>query len=143
MDEITILAPNEPPRRGRAFAVLGAAVLVTIALLSLALYLGAWAFEYRSATLHERRLDKLVEAKASRGQVIEGLKIEGLERVATARTELERHELATRWGATKRDHVIADSAPWPILDLFVSPNVVYFLYFDANGRIRGFDFVVR
>ena len=130
----------EPPKR--AIALLAAAV-ITAGLVALSFYLGGWAYDTRTRTFHEGRLQQVVAKKATEPQVTAGLAAEGMREVGTARRAEDVVALADRWGGARRADVIAQASAAAITRVFASGDgrVFYFLYFDAAGTIVGFTFV--
>lgn len=142
MSDREILSSPLPSRRLRPLMLVGGAA-VTAALLGLALYLGAWAFAARSASLHERRLSRLLEQKPHREQVAEALRAEGMRLVGEARSPAELAPLVERWGAARRAAILDRTRPWPLTSVFTTDGVAYFLSFDSQDQLRAFAFSVR
>jgi hypothetical protein len=122
--------------------MLGAA-LVTAGLLGLALHLGEWAFRARSTSIHEGRLQKLLDLRPAplRGQVEQGLSDDGMTQAGTARSPGELMALAERWGRRKRGEIVEEGSRRALTEVFQGNGVVYILYFDGDDGLAGFTFV--
>jgi hypothetical protein len=142
MTDLELLPAISTPRRTTLAITAGAAV-ITAALLSLALFLGNWAFKARSASLHERRLSRAIEQKAQRWQMAEALRAEGMTEVGQARSTAELAPMVERWGAGKRAEILDHARGWPLASVFRTDSVAYFLFFDEGDRLRAFSFVAR
>jgi hypothetical protein len=127
-------------RRWLGFA--GAADVLTAALVALALFLGAWAFETRSLRLHQERLARLLEKSPRLEQVVEGLEAEGAVRLGSPRGAEQLQQQAAR-AATSAEEVMAKGRRWPVVRVFQVGDVVYFLFFDQSGILRDFAFGPR
>jgi hypothetical protein len=51
--------------------------------------------------------------------------------------------LAGRWSARRADDVVERWRKWPEVRVFGLPDVVYFLYFDGNGKLQDYVFLAR
>ncbi len=122
--------------------MLAAAVLVATGLLTLALYLGAWAYGYRSASLHERRLAKVVGQKATEEQVTAALQAEGMRLVGTAKAPEDLRDLARRWGGEKELEILERGKSSGRTLVFASEGLVYFLYFGRNGKLAAYTYLI-
>jgi hypothetical protein len=116
---------------------------VTAAIFALALSLGSWAYQHRRGSLHEGRLQRLVQAHPTSLQVAEALLAEGAVVVESPPTEEGLRRLAGRWSARRADDVVERWRRWPEVRVFGLPDVVYFLYFDENGKLQDYVFLAR
>lgn len=127
----------------RRTLILGGAALVSLAALAVVLLLGAWAFEYRRLSLHEGRLQNLVEKRPSLAVAAQGLQNEGW---TMAASEVEDATLARLFGEAPPPRVAevrAKRSRWPASRVFVQEDLVYVLYFDADGKAADFSLLKR
>jgi len=127
-------------RSRRGLMVAGALLLAAVPL-SLALFLGDWAYEYRSLSLHEGRLERLLQRQPALAQVEEGLKEEGTRQMAAVSGQDQLRDAAERWGGIRREEVLRKGQQWPQVRVFQAGDVVYVLYFDAGGTMKDFTLV--
>jgi hypothetical protein len=125
----------------RTWILLGALV-VTLAALSLAMLLGSASFDFRRYAQHEGRLRKVLREQPTAERLTQGLADEGTALVATGRSEDERQGIAAR-GGRKLAETRAKAARYAQLRLFETPDMLYFVYFDADGVMRDFTCVSR
>ena len=126
------------PKRGYVLA--GAAIL-TAAGLAGALWLGSWAFEVRRYTTHNGRLERLLAKKPALELVVQALEEEGTPLLAEADTEADLLAVAGRLGADRQAEVVSKGQRWPRTRVFRAADMRYFIYFDAEGVMRGFTCV--
>ena len=144
---MTMLDPEpEVPAPGsarRRVVFLALAVALTGLLGSLALYLGAWGFDFRRYAQHNGRLRRLMEHEPSMELVVEALQGEGSPLQASAEDERAlRAEAAARGGA-KAAEVIEKGRRFRHTRVFRAADMVYFIYFDDAGIMRDFTCVSR
>ena len=126
------------PKRGYVFA--GAALLTAAGLVG-ALWLGSWAFAIRSQTQHVGRLERLLAKKPSLDLVVRALEDEGTPLVGRAEKESELDAVASRFAGDRQAEVVRQGKPWPRTRVFRAPDMLYFIYFDADGGMKGFTCV--
>jgi hypothetical protein len=124
-----------------------AAFAGSLALTLLACYaafrLGSWGFDARRFAQHEGRLQRLL-AKAPRlGQVVQGLEDEGSPLIAAPSSEKELRVVALGLGKRKSAEILEKGRAWPQMRAFSAGDMVYFLYFDAEGVMRDFTCVSK
>jgi hypothetical protein len=127
----------------RRAVILGGAALVSLAILALALLMGAWAFEFRRLSLHEGRLKRLVEAKPTVVVASQGLRDEGWTLLAA---ELGDATLAKVFGDQPPPRVAevrTKRSRWPTARVFGNGDLVYVLYFADDGKVADFSLVKR
>jgi hypothetical protein len=129
----------------RRAVILGGAALVSLAILALALLMGAWAFEFRRMSLHEGRLKRLVETepKPTVSVASQGLTNEGWQAIAV---EVGDATLAKLFGEDPPPRVAeirAKRSRWPTARVFANGDLVYVLYFADDGTIADFSLVKR
>ena len=126
------------PRRGYVFA--GAALLTAAGLLG-ALWLGSWAFAIRSQTQHVGRLERLLAKKPPLDLVVRALEDEGTPLVGRADTPSELNAVASRFAGDRQAEVVRQGKPGSRTRVFRAPDMLYFIYFDADGAMSGFTCV--
>jgi hypothetical protein len=136
--------PDRPPvdgeRSRKLLVVVGGSLLVTGSLLALVLSLGSWAYRYRHYTLHDGRLSRLVAQRPPADRVTQGLLEEGARALPTPRSEQELRAFVTGRSPAQVADVAGRARKWPAYRVFAVQDVVYVLYFDAEGNLR--DYVV-
>ena len=128
------------PKRGYVLA--GAAVL-TAAGLAGALWLGSWAFEVRRHTQHVGRLERLLAKKPPLDLVVRAFEEEGTPLLARADTEADLLAVAGRLAGARQAEVVDKGKRWPRTRVFRAADMLYFVYFDAEGVMSGFTCVSR
>ena len=126
----------------RVFVVAGALV-VTLAALSLAFWLGAASFDARRYDQHRRRLAKVLLEQPSAERLTRGLDAEGSPLVETATTAAEKERVALARGGARLPEIREKSARYPELRVYQAGDMLYFVYFDAGGLMRDFTCVSR
>jgi hypothetical protein len=142
MLEEPAIAP-EPSDRGKRAAVIAGGILGTALLVALALSLGSWGFRYRSASLHESRLARLVERQPRVEQVVASLVAEGATLLAAPAGETELRRLALEHGGARSPEILEKGRRHARTRAFRAGDAVYVLYFDADGILRDFTCVTR
>src|SRR5688572_19856253 len=92
------IGPLPTPERStrHRVVILVVALLATAGMLALALRLGSWGYDTRSALLHEKRLRTLVEKEPSLEQATEALlRYEGMTQESAGGTEFPQGRCAT------------------------------------------------
>ena len=111
--------------------------------LSLALFLGDWAYDYRRLSLHQGRLERLLEREPHVAQVEAGLEAEGASLLAAPASETRLDEVVALWGGARSEEIRRQGREWPQLRVYRVSDVVYVLYFDAAGVMRAFTLVTE
>jgi hypothetical protein len=120
---------------------MGLAALVSVSVLTLAFVLGSMAFNFRRSALHEARLEKLVKVGAQIEQVTKGLEAERSPLLMSARNTDQVRIAAEQWGGAKRSEIEARAARWAQMCVFRAGDMIYFLYFDGEGKVREYVYV--
>ena len=123
--------------------VIGGALAVTLAALSLAFWLGAASFDARRYDQHRRRLAKVLLEQPSADRLTRGLDAEGSPLVETATTAAEKERVALARGGARLSEIREKSARYPELRVYQAGDMLYFVYFDAAGLMRDFTCVSR
>lgn len=133
---------DDRPGPSRA-AVLLAAVAITAGVAYLAFLLGAWGFNTRRYSQHERRMQKVLLATPRMDQVVRGLEDEGSRLIAAASGRDELRALATRYAGAQAAAVVEKGSAWPQTRVFAAGDMFYFVFFDEAGVMRGFALATR
>jgi hypothetical protein len=131
----------EPPLR-RAWIIVGALLASGLALY-LALFIGAWGFEFRRTSQHEGRLRRLVQQQPTLARVVQGLADEGSPLIESPDGPAALEAVAKRYGGAKAGEVRAKSGRWPTTRVFRAGDMIYFLYFDKDDVLRDYTWVSR
>ena len=133
----------ESPRAGNRALILGAAAVVSLAALAIVLVLGGWAYNFRRLSLHEGRLANLVKKKPTVSIASQGLTNEGWSTVAA---DVDDSTLATLFGEDPPPRVAevrTKRTKWPTARAFAQDDLVYVLYFDAEGKAADWSLLKR
>jgi hypothetical protein len=129
--------------RKRVASIAGS-LLATGLLLYLVLRLGAWAFGVKQRTLHEGRLARLLEQHPFAEQVSEAFRNEGTRPLAVARGPEELERAARQHAAGSAEAVVRAGRSWAETRVFLAgDSMVYFIFFDAAGVMKGYQSVSR
>jgi hypothetical protein len=123
----------------KRFVIVVGSVGVTAGVLAIAMTLGSMSFEYRQASFHQGRLQRLVEKEPSVELVSTALNEEGTQLVGSAAGEAELRTLCEEWTGGVPDEALASIAKWPTARAFLTGDFVYILYFDEAGITRDFS----
>jgi hypothetical protein len=126
---------------GRRLVFLAIAGVSSMAILGLAILLGAVGFNFRRMSIHEARLTKLVTVGANVDQVTKGLEAEHSPLLMSARSSDQARIAAEQWGKHKRDEIELRAARWTEMRVFRAGDMVYFIFFDGDGKVREFIYV--
>jgi hypothetical protein len=124
---------DERPTASRA-AFFGLAALVSLATLGLALFLGAWAFDYRRDSLHAGRLSRMLRERPVEARLSAGLQLEGITQVAADASEATLLRVLGPEAASHAGEVRAKRDRFPAARLYAGPAHVYVVFFDADGK---------
>jgi hypothetical protein len=127
----------------KRLAIVAGSLLATALLLFLVLRLGAWAFDTKRRNLHEGRLVRLLEQHPVAEQVTEAFRNEGTRLLAVARGPGELRRVATEHAPAGVAAVLREGGRWAEARVFLAGDMVYFIYFDEAGVMRGFQCVSR
>jgi len=123
--------------------VFGLAALVTTAGILGALYLGAWAFDVRRFTTHERRLARLLSHAPTRAQVEQAFEDEGTRLLGSATDEASLHALAQRFGGKQAKALLASGRSHARTQAYAAGDMIYFIHFDGRDVMRGYALASR
>jgi hypothetical protein len=116
---------------------------VSLAALAIVLTLGAWAYDYRRLSMHEGRLANLVKKRPTMSIASRGLTDEGWATIAPALDDATIAQLFGPHPPPRVAEVRAKRAKWPTARAYVHDDLVYVLYFDADGKAADWSLVKR
>jgi hypothetical protein len=128
------------PRRG---LFLAAAAVVTAGGLAVALWLGSWAFDLRRFSVHVGRLERLLAKEPKLDIVVQAFEEEGTPLAARADSLAELQEVAERLAGRHAPEVVEKGTRFAHTRVFGAPDMLYFVYFDADRTMRSFTCVSR
>ncbi len=131
------IGQDEKRKKKRLVVSIIGLLLTAIGLIT-ALIFGSVNYRFRRAVLHERRLVGLLEEEPTIHQITEGLR-EKAPLLASPEGKDEVGHLVTRWVA-KRDEILEKSSKWSSTRVFDAGDMIYFIYFDAQGIMRDFTY---
>ncbi len=141
MFEALSKAADERERNKRLLVL---AITIGLALaaagLVIALILGVSGYHVRRMTLHDSRLQGVLDQEPTLYQVVEGLK-EKAPLIASPEGEEELAEWVSKWGDQKRDEILTKGRTWPIVRIFEAGDMVYLIFFDEEKIMRDFVYV--
>jgi hypothetical protein len=117
------------------------ALAVTLAALALAMLLGSASFDFRRYSEHEGRLRRVMREAPDADRLTRGLAAEGTVLLAAPRTAEETARVVAEHAGRRAAEVRAKAARYPQLRLFRASDMLYFVYFDADGIMRDFTCV--
>jgi hypothetical protein len=127
----------------RRAPIIGGSLLVTVLLFAVAFVLGAQYFKLRRFATHETRLQRLLPQEPSLERVTAGLRDEGSPLVDTPQGEAALRRATARWADQKKQEILAKGTRWPTTRVFLAGDMVYFIYFDAQGVMKDFTCVSK
>jgi hypothetical protein len=127
----------------KRFWILGGALAVTLGALTLAMLLGSTSFDFRRYTVHQRRMQKVLREQPTADRLTRGLADEGTAQLAVARTREEVEALASTRGGKKAAEIREKGARHAETRVYQAGDMLYFVYFDADGVMRDFTCVSR
>jgi hypothetical protein len=127
----------------KRFWFLAGALVATLAILTLAFWLGSASFDVRRYRLHYQRLAKVMGEKPDSDRLTRGLEAEGTRLAATATSAPEKERLASDRGKARLAEIRDKAARYPELRVYEASDMLYFIYFDAAGVMSDFTCVSR
>ena len=127
----------------KRFWVVVGALTVTLAILTLAFWLGSASFDFRRYRDHNARLAKVLKEAPSADRLTRGLEAEGSPLVLTAAGPEDKERAAAEWGRERVAEIRAKAQRHPELRVYQAGDMHYFVYFDAAGLMRDFTCVSR
>ncbi len=121
--------------------MLAGALLVTLGALTLAMLLGSASFDYRRFSQHEGRLRKVLAKAPTADRLTRGLQEEGTPLLAAPTSAEETERVIAARGGSKITELRQKAARYPQLRVFRAADMLYFVWFDAEGVMRDFTCV--
>ncbi|HVO09266.1 MAG TPA: hypothetical protein VMX54_00820 [Vicinamibacteria bacterium] len=121
--------------------IVGGALVVTLGALALAMLLGSASFDYRRFSQHEGRLRKVMREAPTADRLTRALQDEGAPLLAAPRTPEEAEQVIAARGGRKLAELRQKAARYPQLRVFRAADMLYFVWFDADGVMRDFTCV--
>jgi hypothetical protein len=115
-------------------------VAATLLFAYLAFFLGAWGFDARRFGQHERRMQNLLRQSPHLDQVAQAFQDEGTILVARPGSPAGLSRVAVERGGRRSAEIVQKGSRWPTVRVFLAGDMVYFVFFDAEGVMR--DFVI-
>jgi hypothetical protein len=127
----------------KRFWIMGGALAVTLAALTLAMVLGSASFDFRRYTVHQQRMQKVLREQPTADRLTHGLADEGtvLLAVLRSREDVEREGAAR--GGKRAAEVREKAARHAETRVYEASDMLYFVYFDADGVMRDFTCASR
>jgi hypothetical protein len=126
---------------GRRLVFLTVAGLSSVVILTLALLLGVLGFNVRRTSIHQARLEKLLKVGAGVEQVTKGLENEGSPLLMSSRNPDQARIAARQWGKERQAEIEARASRHAEMRVFRAGDMAYFLFFDAEGKVREYVYV--
>ncbi len=127
----------------KRFWILAGAAVVTLGALAVAMLLGSASFDFRRYSQHQGRLAKVMREKPTADRLTRGLADEGTVLLAVARTPAEVEREASTRGGKKAAEIREKAARSAETRVYQTADMLYFIYFDAQGVMRDFTCVSR
>jgi hypothetical protein len=124
-------------------AILVASVALTAGVAYLAFLLGAWGFNTRRYSQHERRMQKVLLAKPRIDQLVRGLEDEGSPLIASASGPRELERVAAQHAGDRARAVVEKGTGAAQTRVFRAGDMIYFVFFDEVGVMRGYAIATR
>ncbi len=125
------------------FWILAGALAVTVGALAIAFWLGTASFDVRRYSQHNGRLAKVMREKPTADRLTRGLAAEGTMLLATASTAEDREKAAVTRGGARLAEIREKAARHAELRVYEAGDMLYFIFFDAEGVMRDFTCVSR
>ena len=127
----------------KRFWILAGAVLITLSALVVAMLLGSASFDFRRYSQHQGRLAKVLREQPTAGRLPQGLAVVGTVLLAVAKTRDEVEREASTRGRKKAAEIREKGGRHAETRVYQTADMLYFIYFDADGVMRDFTLVSR
>ena len=127
----------------KRFWIVVGALAATLGTLTLALLLGAAGFDFRRYTVHQRRMQKVLQQQPTAERLTRGLADEGTVLLAVAATGDAVNGEASARGGNRAAEIRAKGTRHAETRVYQAGDMLYFVYFDAAGVMRDFTCVSR
>jgi hypothetical protein len=123
--------------------IVAGALVVTLGSLTLAMVLGSVSFDFRRFRDHEGRLRRVMREQPTAERLTRGLADEGTPLLAAPVTPEETERVIAGHGGKKAAEIRAKAAKSAQMRVFRAADMLYFVFFDADGVMRDFTCVSR
>jgi hypothetical protein len=127
----------------KRFWILAGAAAVTLGSLALAMLLGSASFDFRRYSQHQKRLAKVMREQPTVDLLDRAFQDEGTTLLAAPATAGERQRAIADHGGKKAAEIREKSARHAQTRVYQTADMLYFVYFDAEGVMRDFTCVSR
>ena len=116
-------------------------VAVTAFFVWLAFLLGGWGFDTRRYTQHNLRMQGMLKKKPRLEQVVRGLEDAGIPQLGAPKGEAEVARLIPPRAGPRAQPILEKARRWPQVRVFRAEDMLYFVFFDADGNMRDYALV--
>ena len=127
----------------KRFWIMGGALAVTLGALTLAMVLGSASFDFRRYTVHQQRMQKVLREQPTADRLTRGLADEGTVLLAVLRSREDVGREASARGGKNAAEVREKAARHAETRVYQASDMLYFVYFDADGVMRDFTCASR
>ena len=127
----------------KRFWILAGAAAVTLGSLALAMLLGSASFDFRRYSQHQKRLEKVMREQPTVDLLNRAFQDEGTTLLAAPVTPGEKQRAIADHGGKKAAEIREKSARHAQTRVYQTADMLYFVYFDAEGVMRDFTCVSR
>ena len=127
----------------KRFWIIGGALAVTLGALTLAMVLGSASFDFRRYTVHQQRMQKVLREQPTADRLTRGLADEGTVLLAVLRSREDVGREASARGGKKAAEVREKADRHAETRVYQASDMLYFVYFDADGVMRDFTCASR
>lgn len=127
----------------KRFWIMAGALAVTLGALTLAMVLGSASFDFRRYTVHRQRMQKVLREQPTADRLTRGLADEGTVLLAVLRSREDVGREASARGGKTSAEVREKGARHAETRVYQASDMLYFVYFDADGVMRDFTCVSR
>ncbi len=117
--------------------IVAGSVLVTVGLAAVAFWLGSIGYDVRRFSEHEGRLRRLADKKPQEDLVLRAFADEGTRLVVGPKSGDDARRLAREHGGKRAAEIERQAGEAARTYVFVAGDVLYFVYFGADGVMRG------
>jgi len=123
--------------------IMGGALAVTLGALTLAMVLGSASFDFRRYTVHQQRMQKVLREQPTADRLTRGLADEGTVLLAVLRSREDVEREGSARGGKRTAEVREKAARHAETRVYQASDMLYFVYFDADGVMRDFTCASR
>ena len=127
----------------KRFWIFGGALAVTLAALALPMILGSVVFNFSRFQDHEGRLRRVMRQQPTVDRLDRAFRDEGTVLLAVLRSPDEAAREAASRGGPKAAEIRQKASRRSQTRLYQAGDMLYFIYFDADGVMRDFTCVSR